>query len=577
MADSPASSQRTNEDPTGPTSVAARATATLTPANAEAKLAFSDVVEAIIHESQGGIPSSSNALDPRTHAQKYMWIPSEQSTDFDVARLLRYQEVGQLSSSSPSASPANTAATPDDASGAYIWRGCYFLDLHCRPLHPARGWTVGRLNWERINDISLSPGTSSESGIRRQHCILQVHAESGRIFVQKIRDQGVLEVDGVALSPREIRVLNNPSTSLRIGQMLYNLEYARFAHDEEYDSILAAYIRAVHGSPTATFLPLTPTPTWAHNFQVGQWTITGAGTIGSGSGGRVSAAMNRSGKLVVLKRTSTAKDSQTGLQKRCNTLRSLTKLADEADRDDILRLLEIITDDPAGSNYSADVWFVLEPAVVMTVYDHRGISLRSTTQGIEKTTSMVKAILEALDFLHSRQWIHGDIKPPNIGIRKWESAHASIVLLDLDDAVHAPEHYAPPAPGRTGTVGWLSPERELTGFSYTADVWAVGITAIWLLCGQHPWPCAVNPWRVEPEYQLRRPNFHDEFDKVVDDFERSDFGVLGKAILRMIRHPYARNARYRGQRDSSKEILRMLETDDRRINTQEGRPSKRAR
>ncbi|KJZ72142.1 hypothetical protein HIM_08407 [Hirsutella minnesotensis 3608] len=399
MADSPASSQRTNEDPTGPTSVAARATATLTPSNAEAKLAFSDVVEAIIHESQGGLTSSSNAVDPRTHAKKYMWIPSEQSADLDVSRLLRCHEAGQLSSSSPNSSPGSTAAASGDTSRAYIWRGCYFLDLHCRPLHSARGWTVGRLNWHKINDISLSPGSSTESGIRRQHCILQVHAQSGRIFVQKVRDQGVLEVDGIALSPREIRVLNNPSTSLRIGLMLYNLEYARFAHDEEYNSILEAYIQTVYGSSAATFLPLTPTPTWAHNLQVGQWTITGAGTIGSGGGGRVSAAINRSGKLVVLKRISAAKGSQT-LQKRCNTLRNLTKLADDADKDSILRLLEIITDDPSGSNHSADVWFVLDPAVAMTL--------------IERTKSMVKATLEALDFLHSRQWIHGDIKPPTL-------------------------------------------------------------------------------------------------------------------------------------------------------------------
>lgn len=301
----------------------------------------------------------------------------------------------------------------------HIWCGCYFLDLGCRPLHPERVWKAGRLSEQTLNDLVLSVSNSTQFGIRQQHSVLQVHAESGRIYVQNIRDQGLLEIDGTTLSPREIHVLNKHSISLRLGQSAYNVEYARFTcekeYREEYNSTLNVYVQTVLRSSTIRNITLTPTPSWKTTLSVGQWTISSAGMIGSG-GGRVSAAMNSSGKIVALKRVSAAKGSKT-LQKRINTLKLLTSLVNSAQEDRILRLHEVITDDPTGSNLSADVWFVLYPSVAMTLYDHRSVSLMSMPQGLEKTTSMVKSILHALDFLHSHQWIHGDIKPPNIGIR----------------------------------------------------------------------------------------------------------------------------------------------------------------
>ncbi|TWU70493.1 hypothetical protein ED733_000624 [Metarhizium rileyi] len=538
MADSP-SSQRTNEDPTGPTSRAAQAILTLTPSNAAAKRAFSDVVGWTLQRSQRDIEddskanSGSRSPDPRDHAKKFMWISSEQTSDPDVSRFIRQHQVGQLSPSPNSSFDGSAAQKVEPESAIHIWTGCFFLDLNYRTIRPGGGWRAGRLNEQTLNDVVLAVDDSSAMGVRVRHIVLQVHEQSGRIYVRSVTDKADVEVDGMRLSRGQVHVMNNRSTHLRIGQLAYHVEYAHFAcnkeYSEEYKSKLKIYIQTVLGRAPMENFALTPTPSWSTRLTVGQWTISSAGTIGSGGGGRVSAAMNSSGDIVALKRMTATKGSKS-LQKRINTLQLLTTLADNAQENRILRLREVITDDPTGSNPSSDVWFVLFPALPKTLYDYRHISLLSEPQGIKKTTSLIKSILKALLFLHSHQWIHGDIKLANIGIRDWNETSASVVLLDLDDAMYAPTGHVSAAAGLTGTVGWLSPERELDGFTATSDVWAVGVVAIWLLFGRHPWPCLVNPWRAGLEYEKHQPQFHKNFGKAVANIRRHNLdGMLSHA------------------------------------------------
>ncbi|OAA34196.1 Protein kinase-like domain protein [Metarhizium rileyi] len=477
MADSP-SSQRTNEDPTGPTSRAAQAILTLTPSNAAAKRAFSDVVGWTLQRSQRDIEddskanSGSRSPDPRDHAKKFMWISSEQTSDPDVSRFIRQHQVGQLSPSPNSSFDGSAAQKVEPESAIHIWTGCFFLDLNYRTIRPGGGWRAGRLNEQTLNDVVLAVDDSSAMGVRVRHIVLQVHEQSGRIYVRSVTDKADVEVDGMRLSRGQVHVMNNRSTHLRIGQLAYHVEYAHFAcnkeYSEEYKSKLKIYIQT--------------------------WTISSAGTIGSGGGGRVSAAMNSSGDIVALKRMTATKGSKS-LQKRINTLQLLTTLADNAQENRILRLREVITDDPTGSNPSSDVWFVLFPALPKTLYDYRPISLLSEPQG------SVLCMLTPM-------------------------------LLDLDDAMYAPTGHVSAAAGLTGTVGWLSPERELDGFTATSDVWAVGVVAIWLLFGRHPWPCLVNPWRAGLEYEKHQPQFHKNLAKPLLTFD--DITWMGRQYLQQL-------------------------------------------
>lgn len=79
--------------------------------------------------------------------------------------------------------------------------------------------------------------------------------------------------------------------------------------------------------------------------------------------------------------------------------------------------------------------------------------------------------LRALRFLHSEGWMHGDLKPQNIGIA-YNPLRA--VLLDLGSAsqVHGAADSSQPRPG--GTIPYLSPEREMHDCGMPSDIWAMG-------------------------------------------------------------------------------------------------------
>ena len=136
----------------------------------------------------------------------------------------------------------------------------------------------------------------------------------------------------------------------------------------------------------------------------------------------------------------------------------------------------------------------------------------------KKMTATLLDILGAVNFLHTNCWIHGDIKLDNIGIRNWNEAHPSIVLLDLDGALKCPrrDHVFEANPGTGGTIGWLSPEREMTGFAQVTDVWGVGVIALWMVLGRHPWRHHKNPWQPGQEYIAEQRLFDQKYEDALD-------------------------------------------------------------
>ncbi|RTE83057.1 hypothetical protein BHE90_002391 [Fusarium euwallaceae] len=587
MASSPASSEVTNEDPTGPLSPAFHATITITPRNAEARLAFSEVVDWFVEKSQGGQDDDDVSPDSRAraHAVNYIWWSPSHVRDPEVGKLMEQMNTGHLSSSPSSSfshrSPADDSGAvvaledgPHTVSGtdlaAYIRTGCYYIDLRRPPANPARGWMAGRREgrkWQ--NEFVLCLENSALHGIRQHHVVFQFH-ETGRALVRKLSDRGFVEVDGHVLQPREPHVFNKHSSFIRLGQLKYEVAYTRFSTTQEHTENLSHYIQPVYGYSSPPDLSSTPTPAAGNSIQIGQWTLTNAGTVGLGGEGRVSVAVNKTGEVVALKRMSVSK-TRTALQRRRSTLETLTRIANVAKNDLIVRLREVITDDPRANNQTADVWFALTP------FAPRTLSQWKAPVQPDMVQTMVASLLEAVDFLHANKWIHGDIKPPNIGIHHWNSDRASIVLLDTEDAIYAPQGYALSTPGCSGTVGWLSPEREMGQFDYTTDVWAVGVAALRMLLGKHPWQFSVNPWREGKEFESCRVRFHTEYNRVTRVMASNYPGELGTAILQMIRHPYAYAEEQSKRRSSCREILEVLGGSETKTESSLGPSTKRSR
>ncbi|KAJ3453883.1 hypothetical protein MRS44_018515 [Fusarium solani] len=558
--DSP-NSQATNEDPTLPGGAAGEATIILTPENAEARLSFSEVAEWLREQS-----NNPETLSAQEHARKYMWISQDQTRDAEATRLLRHALTGDLSSSSPTSSPTSKSLSHEEDNlpqpDVEIWTGCYFLALCQPPRQPSRGWTLGGLReGHSLNDLvlCLRPNDSTIVGVRRHHAVLQIHS-TGLTYVQSASDRAQTYINEKRISGG-IHVLNDAVTAVTFGRQRYRVEYARFSRSETYQDRLYEYLQDVIGTQTSqSTLALTPTPAENGSIKIGQWTLT-TGTVGHGASGRVSVAVNDKGKVVALKRMTVGQDRR-WVQELQRKLDMLTSLARSQDEDRLLGLVEMITDDDKGINRTADLWFVLEPAVAETLHSAYVKGLfgkgdeRLSISGI-----ILLDLLGATNFMHRNGWLHGDIKPTNVGIRTWTREVKSIVLLDLDGAqkTPAPGQQLPATLGAGGTIGWLSPEREMTGYTEKTDVWAIGVTALWLIHRRHPWNSSYNPWRRgDPASERIRPHFQKMYKEGVASLADMTNIALKQAILAMIRHPYAEQSSQREERVSAAQALNML-------------------
>ncbi|MFQ5655564.1 MAG: serine/threonine protein kinase, partial [Planctomycetota bacterium] len=141
--------------------------------------------------------------------------------------------------------------------------------------------------------------------------------------------------------------------------------------------------------------------------------------------------------------------------------------------------------------------------------------------GEEEARGILVQLLRALAFLHNQGWVHGDIKPENVCLRRpGEDGDPEACLLDFGIA-HAEGR--PPEERVLGTVHYISPERILGGrIDRRGDLYSLGVLAYHLLTGNTPFsgPRKVDVLEghlrgIPPRPGLRRPGLSQVLEETV--------------------------------------------------------------
>lgn len=113
---------------------------------------------------------------------------------------------------------------------------------------------------------------------------------------------------------------------------------------------------------------------------------------------------------------------------------------------------------------------------------------RTGPQGERDVKQFLREILPVLKFIHRCKIIHRDIKPPNI-IRCADDGR--LVLIDfgavrecLGDLGEG--NYQIPITQFVGTPGFAPPEQQALRPTYASDIYALGMTCLFLLTGKTP-------------------------------------------------------------------------------------------
>jgi len=165
----------------------------------------------------------------------------------------------------------------------------------------------------------------------------------------------------------------------------------------------------------------------------------------------------------------------------------------------------------------------------------------------EGVKQFLSEILPVLEYIHSQKVIHRDIKPANL-IRR--SQDRKLVLIDfgaVKNQVNPPTGNSSDQTALTayaiGTPGFAPPEQMAMRPVYASDIYAVGVTCIYLLSGKSPKDLDYNPSTGEMLWE--------KHVRMVNHLSDHFAAVLRKMLEVSVKHRY----------QSANDVLKALELE----------------
>lgn len=356
-----------------------RAFALLTPANALAKLAFSEVHDALTAGGQNNQTDGDQAARRRR-----MCVEPEQRRDDEIVRLRREMERPKYDTDGEA---SETLTEPDSDTDeqlgrelGMVWDGSYLLDLQSPPAMPERGWTAGKGPLENMPiDLLLCTRAFAKTHdikLRNPHARFNFFLENKGLFIMGCSRSPTAQLtvngDGATRGPYH---LNQHIMKIQLDKLEYNFQWTENAATEDFKSSRRRYVvRALHGGQQAANIDVEmPTPL-PNRRTIGKWTLGDA--LGAGGNGRVFFASDRSGNVAAIKVVERTSRNCNTVDEEINILQKVTDLANSSvDGERILRMEQVIYSN--GEEFSTKTAFdniaiVLKPMTPQTFGDLLG-------------------------------------------------------------------------------------------------------------------------------------------------------------------------------------------------------------
>ena len=353
-----------------------RAFASLTPANALARLAFSDVY---------GVLTSGRQNNQPDDALRRMAVEPQQTFDGEILRL-RFETKKRASRNAyaTDGESSESLTEPDtDTEQTYqelgmIWKGRYLLRLEPLPSVPFMGWAAGKGPLENTPmDLLLCTRPFAKLhgiNLRNPHARFNFTLTNRGFYIIGCSrsPSAQLTVNGETATRRPYH-LNQHRMKIQLEKFEYDFQWTEFAANEAFKEERHRYVTRTLGGPEFVAID-APTPL-PNRRTMGNWTLGEA--LGAGGRERVFFASDSSGDVAAIKMLERTSRNYHSVDEEIKTLQSVTDLVDQSDNSErLLRMVEVIYSN--GEKFSSKMVFdnvaiVLRPMMPRTFVDLVGI------------------------------------------------------------------------------------------------------------------------------------------------------------------------------------------------------------